>query len=57
VVFEAFIQLDAPLGGRFDQMNPATRRFRFELQSSIGRALVQTQAAVNTLVELWEIEA
>jgi hypothetical protein len=57
MLLETIIQFDAPLGGGFDQVNPAARRFRFELQSSIGRALVQTQAAVNTLVELRKVKS
>ena len=57
MLLETIIQFDAPFGGGFDQVNPAARRFRFELQSSIGRALIQTEAAVNALVELGKIKS
>jgi hypothetical protein len=37
---EPFVELDTPFGSGFDEMNPAARRFRLQLQGSIGRALV-----------------
>ena len=55
VFFEAFVELDAPVGRGFDEMNPAAWRFRFELQGSISRALIQTEAAMNALVQLGNV--
>ena len=57
MVFEAIVQLDAPVGGSFDQMDSAARRFRLQTSDAVGRTLVQAQAAVNALVEFGEIEA
>ena len=54
--FETFVQFDPPIGCGFDQMNSAARRLRFETQHAIGRALIQTQAAMDALVELGEVE-
>ena len=42
MLFETVVQLDAPIGGRFDQMDSAARRFGFEAGHAIGRTLVQT---------------
>jgi hypothetical protein len=56
VVFESFTEIDSTFGCSFDQMNPAARRLRFQLQRSIGWTLIQTKAAVNALVELGEVE-
>jgi hypothetical protein len=53
---EALIELNASIGSGFDQMNPAARRFRFQLQDAISRTLVQTKAAVNALVKLWKVK-
>ena len=57
MLLETIIQFDSPFGGGFDKVNPAARRFRFELQGSIGRTLIQTEAAVNALVELGKIKS
>ena len=32
MIFEAFVELDATIGGGFDQMDSAARRFRFETE-------------------------
>src|SRR5258706_7094430 len=56
MVLETVVQLDAPIGGGFDEMNPAARRFRFQTRHTIGRALIQTQAAVDALVEFGKVE-
>ena len=56
MIREAFVELDTSFGGGFNQMNPAARRFRLQLQGAIGRTLIQTEAAMNALVELGEIE-
>jgi hypothetical protein len=40
--FESVVKLDAPIGGSFDQVDPAARRFRLEAQDAVRRALVQT---------------
>jgi len=50
-------EIDASIGGGFDQMNSAARRFRFQTRHTIGRALIQTQAAVNALVEFGQVES
>jgi hypothetical protein len=57
MLFEAIGQLDAPVGGSFDQMDSAARRFRLETSDAVGRTLVQAQAAVNALVEFGKIES
>ena len=54
---ESGAELDASIGGGFDQMNPAARRFRFEACGAIGWTLIQAQAAVDALVEFGEIES
>ena len=54
---EAVVEFDAPIGCGFDQMDSATRRFRFQAQHTIGRTLIQTKAAVDALVELGKIES
>jgi hypothetical protein len=41
MLFEALIELDPPIGGGFDQVDPAARRFRLEAQDAVRRALVQ----------------
>ena len=56
VFFEAIVQLDASVGGSFDQMDSAARRFRLQTRDAIGRTLIQAQAAVNALVEFGKIE-
>ena len=53
---KAFIELDTSFGSGFDEMNPAARRLRLQLQGSIGRALVQTEAAMNALIEFREVQ-
>ena len=55
VLFEAVVELDPPFGGGLDQMNAPARRLRLEPQRAIGRALVQTETAVDALVELRKI--
>ena len=50
MLFEAVVQLDAPVSRRLDQMNSAARRFGFETGNAIGRALIQAQTAVDALV-------
>ena len=57
MLFEAIVQLDAPVGGSFDQMDSAARRLRLETSDAVGWTLVQTQAAVNALVEFGKIES
>ena len=57
MLFEAIGQLDAPVGGSFDQMDSAARRFRLETSDAVGGTLVQAQAAVNALVEFGEVES
>ena len=56
MLFEALVEFDAPFGGGLDQMNAPARRLRLEPQRAIGRALVQTETAVDALVELGEVQ-
>jgi len=56
MILETFGELDAALGGGADQMNPAPRRFRFQVQRAIRRALVQTETAMDTLIQLRKVE-
>jgi hypothetical protein len=56
MLFEALGKVDASVGGRFDEVNTAARRLWFESQDTISWALIQTETAVNTLVELGKIE-
>jgi hypothetical protein len=56
MVFEAFREPDSTIGRGLHQMNPAARRFGLQMQSPIGRALIQTKAAVDALIELGDIE-
>ena len=57
VFFEAIVQLDASVGRSFDQMDSAARRFRLQPRDTVGRTLIQAQAAVNALIEFGEVEA
>ena len=57
MICETFVELDPALSSRAHQMNPAARRFRFQTERAIRRALVQTKAAVNALVEFRKIES
>jgi hypothetical protein len=41
MLFEAIVQLDAPVGGSFDQMDSAARRLRLETSDAVGRTLIQ----------------
>ena len=54
--FETVVELDAPFGGRFDEMNSPARRLRFEVQRAIGGALIQAKTAMHALVKLGEIQ-
>ena len=54
--FEPFVELDPSVGGGFDEVNTSARRLRFESQNLISGALIQTEPAVNALIELGEIE-
>ena len=54
---ESVAELDASIGGGFDQMDSAARRFRFEAGGAISRTLIQAQAAMNALIEFGEIES
>jgi hypothetical protein len=56
VIFETFGEVDAPFGGGFYEVNSAARRFRFQAQGAIRGALVQTEPAVNALVEFGKIK-
>jgi len=40
MLFEALIDLDPPIGGGFDQMDSAARRFRFQAQDPVRRTLI-----------------
>ena len=57
MLLEAIVQFNAPFGCGFDQMDSAARRFRLEAQHAVGRALIQTEAAVDALVELGKVES
>ena len=56
MLLEAIIQFNTPFGCGFDQMDSAARRFRFETEHAVGRALIQTEATVDALVELGKVE-
>jgi hypothetical protein len=49
---EPFIWLDAPVCRRADKMDPPSRRFCFQVENPIGRALVQTKTAMDAAIEL-----
>jgi len=55
VIFETIIKLNATIGGSFHQMNPAARRFGFQAKCAVRRTLIQTQSAVDTLIEFGKI--
>ena len=54
--FKTLVELDAPFGGGFDEMNSPARRLRFEVQRAIGGALIQAKTAMDALVELGKIQ-
>ena len=53
VFFETVVEFDASFSGGFDEMNSLARRLGLEMQSAMGRTLIQTSAAMHALVELW----
>ena len=55
VIFKTFAEFDATIGGGLHQMNPAARRFRFQAKCAVRRTLIQTQTAMDALIELGEI--
>jgi len=52
---EAVVELDATVRRGLHEVNPAARRLWFQAESPIGRALIETKAAVDAAVELGEI--
>jgi len=52
---EAVVELDATVRRGLHEVNPAARRLWFQAESPIGRALIETKAAVDAPVELREI--
>ncbi len=55
VIFKAFAEFDATIGGGLHQMNPAARRFGFQAKCAVRRTLIQTQTAMDALIKLGEI--
>jgi hypothetical protein len=53
---ESFVELDAAFGGGPDQMDPAARRFGFDMKRSVSRTGIETEPAMNTLVQLGDVE-
>ena len=57
MIFKAFAEFDATIGGGLHQMNPAAGRFGFQPQHPVSRTLIQTQSAVDTLIEFGQVQA
>lgn len=56
VLFKAFAEFDATIGGGLHQMNPAAGRFGFQAKYPVRRTLIQTQSAVHTLIEFGQVQ-
>ena len=56
MIFEPFGEFDTAIGGGLDQMNPAAGRFGFQAKCTIRRTLIQTQSAVDTLIEFGQVQ-
>jgi len=56
VIFKAFAEFDATISGGFHQMNPAAGRFGFQAKYAVRRTLIQTQSAVDTLIEFGQVQ-
>jgi hypothetical protein len=56
VIFKAFAEFDATIGGGLHQMNSAAGRFGFEAKCAVCRTLIQTQSAVDTLIEFGQVQ-
>ncbi len=55
MIFKAFAEFDATIGGGLHQMNPAAGRFGFQAKRAVRRTLIQTQPAVDTLIEFGQV--
>ena len=56
MILEALVELDAPISGGADQVYSAARRFWLQPQCPVRRALIQTQATMDALIEFREIQ-
>jgi hypothetical protein len=56
VILEALVKLNAPFSGSTDQMYSAARRFGFQAKCTVRRTLIQTQTAVDALIEFGKIQ-
>jgi hypothetical protein len=56
VVFKAFAEFDSTIGGGLHQVNSAAGRFGFEAKCAVRRTLIQTQPAVDTLIEFGQVQ-
>jgi hypothetical protein len=48
-------KIDPPFGGGAHQVNSAARRFGLQAQRAVGRALIQTKAAMHAVVDFGKI--
>jgi hypothetical protein len=55
VIFKAFAEFDATIGGGLHQMNPAPGRFGFQAKCAVRRTLIQAEAAMDALIEFGKI--
>jgi hypothetical protein len=56
MLLEPIIESDSAAGCRFDEMDSAARGFRFKAGYAVSGALIQTQAAVHTLMQFGEVQ-
>lgn len=56
MIGETVVQLNAAVRGGPHQVNPSARRFRFQVEGAVGRALVEAETAVDALVELRDVQ-
>lgn len=56
MILEALVDLDPAFGGGSDQVNPSPGRFGFQAERTVSRTLIQTQATMDALIKLREIQ-
>ena len=56
MILEALVEFDAPFGGGANQVYSPARRFGLQPQRPVRGALIQTETAMDALVEFGQIE-
>ena len=51
MILKTLAEFDATFSGGAHQMNPAAGRFGLQPKRTVGRTLIQTQSAMDALIE------